>query len=84
VGVVRAQMGVARVARRKLPVRHGERASERVPASLENIGEILLPEHMRKDKAGHALVRKLTVPKNPSKARKPAAVYVAHYQPPLI
>jgi hypothetical protein len=54
------------------------------PASLENIGEILLPEHMRKDKAGHALVRKLTVPKNPSKARKPAAVYVAHYQPPLI
>lgn len=36
------------------------------PAALENAGALLLPEHLRKDKAGHALVRKLTVPKNPS------------------
>lgn len=40
------------------------------PPSLESVGELLLPEHLRKDKGGHALVRKLTVPKNPSKARK--------------
>jgi hypothetical protein len=39
------------------------------PAALENAGQILLPEHLRKDKAGTALVRKLTVPKNPSKFR---------------
>lgn len=39
------------------------------PAALENAGALLLPEHLRKDKAGTALVRKLTVPKNPSKAR---------------
>ncbi len=42
------------------------------PAALDNAGEILLPEHLRKDKAGGALVRKLTVPKNPSKPRKAA------------
>jgi DNA polymerase len=40
------------------------------PPSLEAVGDLLLPEHLRKDKAGHALVRKLTMPKNPSKARK--------------
>lgn len=37
------------------------------PAALDNAGELLLPEHLRKDKAGSALIRKLTMPQNPSK-----------------
>ena len=37
------------------------------PAALENAGAILLPAHLQKDKAGGALIRKLTVPQNPSK-----------------
>lgn len=49
------------------------------PAALEDAGAILLPPHLQKDKAGHALVRKLTVPKNPSKARAPAP---RRYEPP--
>jgi hypothetical protein len=52
------------------------------PAALDNAGELLLPEHLRKDKAGAALVRKLTVPKNPSKARaKPAAAQASLFYP---
>ena len=37
------------------------------PQALENAGAILLPAHMQKDKAGGALIRKLSVPQNPSK-----------------
>jgi hypothetical protein len=40
-----------------------------LPGSLENVGEVLNIAE-KKDKAGTALVRKLTVPKNPSAARK--------------
>lgn len=42
------------------------------PQALENVGAVLLPPHMQKDKAGGALIRKLTMPQNPSKALEKA------------
>lgn len=47
-------------------------AASAYPQALDDVGAILLPEHMRKDKAGGALIRKLTMPQNPSKALEKA------------
>lgn len=44
------------------------------PPSLEANGEILLPPHLRKDAAGEALVKKLTMPKKPSALPRPKKV----------